>query len=63
MLQYVSFINFFFTSENKKTNIMKNTQWDKTYDVVVVGSGAGALTAALTAIHQGLRVVILEKTA
>ncbi|MCX8149635.1 FAD-binding protein [Thermaurantimonas aggregans] len=42
---------------------MKNTQWDKTYDVVVVGSGAGALTAALTAIHQGLRVVILEKTA
>lgn len=36
--------------------------WDKSYDVVVVGSGAGAFSAALTAKAKGLSVVIVEKT-
>ncbi|AOW95056.1 3-ketosteroid-delta-1-dehydrogenase [Rhodococcus sp. WMMA185] len=33
------------------------------YDIVVVGSGAGGMTAALTAARKGLSVVILEKAA
>ncbi|GAA4481896.1 FAD-binding protein [Rhodococcus olei] len=36
--------------------------WTDEYDVVVVGSGGGALTGAYTAAAQGLRTVVLEKT-
>lgn len=34
-----------------------------TYDVVVVGSGAAGMSAALTAAHHGLSAVIIEKAA
>ena len=30
-------------------------------DLLVVGSGAGGLSAAVTAAHQGLTVVVAEK--
>ena len=32
------------------------------FEVVVVGSGAAGMTAALAAAHQGLDVVVIEKT-
>jgi 3-oxosteroid 1-dehydrogenase len=33
------------------------------YDVIVIGSGAAGMTAALTAAHHGLRTVLIEKAA
>ena len=37
-------------------------EFDAEYDVVVVGSGAGAMTAALTAAAHQRRVLVIEKT-
>src|SRR5690625_1009268 len=39
---------------------MKNNQ--ASYDVVVVGSGAGGLTTALTAQLEGMSALVVEKT-
>ncbi|MGR4932415.1 FAD-dependent oxidoreductase [Bradyrhizobium sp. CAR08] len=35
----------------------------ETYDVIVVGAGAGGMTAAAVAAAEGLRVLVIEKTA
>ena len=41
---------------------MEMTGWDFTADLLVVGSGAGAMTAALVAKREGLDALVVEKT-
>ncbi|MBU7591140.1 FAD-binding protein [Metabacillus halosaccharovorans] len=36
-------------------------KWDEEFEVVVVGSGAGGLVAAITSAYHGLNTVIIEK--
>lgn len=33
----------------------------RSYDLIVIGSGAGGLSAAVTAAHEGLKVLVVEK--
>ena len=37
-------------------------QWDEEYDFVVLGAGAGGMTAALVASIEGMRTLLIEKT-
>ncbi len=43
------------------TDSNPNNAWDEEYDVVVVGSGNGALTAAIRAHDGGAKVLVIEK--
>jgi len=38
------------------------TAWDQSFDVIVVGAGAGGMAAAITASVEGRSVLLLEKT-
>jgi succinate dehydrogenase/fumarate reductase flavoprotein subunit len=38
------------------------TRWDEAYDVVVLGAGAGGMTAALVAALEGRRTLLIEKS-
>lgn len=44
-------------------NTHNTPHWDETYDVIVVGSGAGGMTAALCAKGEGLSSVVIEQAA
>ena len=38
------------------------TRWDEEYDVVVLGAGAGGMTAALVSAIEGMRTLLIEKS-
>src|SRR6478752_6020142 len=40
----------------------KSQDWDEQVDLLVLGTGAGGLSAAVTAANQGLSTLVLEKT-
>jgi len=45
--------------KEKLTNIMK---WDYEFDVVVIGSGNGALTSAICSHDGGAKTLVIEKS-
>ncbi|MBW2698658.1 MAG: FAD-binding protein, partial [Deltaproteobacteria bacterium] len=38
------------------------TGWDHTFDLVIVGSGAGAMTAGVVAHDRGAKALLVEKS-
>src|SRR5271154_250776 len=44
------------------STVIQEPVFNKTVDVVVVGSGASGLTAAVTVANNGLKVLVVEKT-
>ncbi|HVO87609.1 MAG TPA: FAD-dependent oxidoreductase, partial [Casimicrobiaceae bacterium] len=49
-------------SDEQQREIDVTPDWHEEYDLVVVGAGAGGLTAALVGAHHRLRVLLVEKT-
>jgi 3-oxosteroid 1-dehydrogenase len=43
-------------------NAATQIEWDEQTDLLVFGAGAGGMTAALVAHHEGLKVLVCEKT-
>jgi succinate dehydrogenase/fumarate reductase flavoprotein subunit len=43
-------------------NPVNQPSWDEEVDLLVFGAGAGGMTAALVAHHEGLKVLVCEKT-
>ncbi len=41
--------------------VQTNVKWDQTYDVVVIGSGAAGMPAAVAAVDRGATVLVVEK--
>ena len=38
------------------------SRWDEEYDLVVLGAGAGGMTAALVSAIAGMRTLVIERS-
>jgi len=47
---------------NASRNLLPAQGWDETFDLIVLGSGVGGMTAALVAAAEGLSALVLEKS-
>src|SRR5579875_579746 len=41
---------------------LRGERWDEEYDLIVLGAGAGGMTAALVATLEGVKTLLVEKT-
>ena len=51
---------FALPAEAKETALALPKKWDRTTDVLVVGSGIAGMSAAVTAVDNGAKVLVLE---
>ncbi len=49
------------TTRQKGTAQAARGEWDEAYDLVVLGAGVAGMTAALVAVIEGLRTLVIEK--
>lgn len=47
---------------DRNADMTRQARWDKEFDLLVIGSGAAGLTAAIVGATEGLEVLVLEKT-
>ena len=45
-----------------ETHSAATGKWDEDYDFVVLGAGAGGMTAALVSSIEGMRTLLIEKS-
>ena len=53
------------TEQTTRATTVEDTgaeSWDREVDLLVLGSGAAGLSAALTGVAEGMEVLLLEKT-
>ena len=50
------------THDDVTSDIHSSDHWDQQVDLLILGTGAGGLAAAVTGANEGLSTLVLEKT-